>query len=95
MDKGLYGWVLAVIILLLVTGGMSMGHGYFNIGMGFGFALMFLFWIAVIWLVFELVRDKPARDSKDSLGSLGILKERYAKGEITKKQFDQMKKEIV
>ena len=95
MDKGLYGWVLAVIILLLVTGGMSMGHGYFNIGMGFGFALMFLFWTAVIWLVFELVRDKPVRDSKDFLGSLGILKERYAKGEITKKQFDQMKKEIV
>lgn len=88
MDKESYGWILVVIILLLIAGGMSMGHGYLNIGMSLGFVLMSLFWIAVIWLVFELVKSKPAGDS------VGMLKERYAKGEITKKQFNQMKKEI-
>lgn len=35
------------------------------------------------------------RDRRDSETALEILKKRYAKGEITKEEFDQMKKNIL
>ena len=35
------------------------------------------------------------RESRDSETGLEILKKRYAKGEITKGEFDQMKKDIL
>ncbi len=38
--------------------------------------------------------DRHHRESTDSETPLEILKKRYAKGEITKEEFDQMKKDI-
>ncbi|MEK6942847.1 MAG: SHOCT domain-containing protein [Nanoarchaeota archaeon] len=89
MNNESYGWALVIIILLLVSGGMMMGRGYMGIGMGFGFVLMALFWLAVIWLIFGLASSKS-----DKKKPIEILEERYVKGEIQKKQFEQMKKKI-
>lgn len=89
MEKESYGWVMIMVILLLIGSSMMMGHGYLQIGMGFGFVLMVLFWVAVIWLIFSLVNEKS--EGKDSIE---ILRKRYARGEISKKQFDKMKKEL-
>ena len=60
---------------------------------------MILFWILIIVVGILLVR-KLWRESPDkqvptvSKTALDILKERYAKGEISKEEFEQIKKDI-
>ena len=87
MEKESYSWILITIIILLLGSSMLMGRVHMGFGMVFGFVLMLLFWLAVIWLIFELIgREHTKRDP------LEILESRYAKGEISKKHFEQMKK---
>ena len=93
-DKTKLAWIfIAVIILLLLFGGFGMGgYGTMGFGMGFGFVFMLLFWGLIIWLIVTLIN--ASQSNKDVPDSLTILKKRYAKGEITKKQFEEMKKEL-
>ncbi len=69
-------------------------YGY---GMGFfGWILMVLFLGAIIWLVVWLVNKiKSSENYNGRKTPLDILKERFAKGEITKKEYGEMKKEIM
>ncbi len=94
-DKNALLWILigAVILLFLFAGFGMGGYGVMGFGMGFGFLFMLLFLVAVIWLVVTLI-NSTQYNKKDSSDSLAILKNRFAKGEITKKQFEEMKKEI-
>jgi putative membrane protein len=75
-----------------------------------GIALMAVFWIAIVVGVVLLVRwlmaggthmggmhmgmGGPMGPSAGTKSALDIAMERYAKGEITKEQFDQMKKDL-
>jgi putative membrane protein len=66
-----------------------------------GGSMMFwnpLFWIlvviAVVLLIVWLVKQRTAVQSRGEESALDILKKRYAKGEITKEDFEQMKKDI-
>ncbi len=43
----------------------------------------------IIWLIYKLTKKR-----KESETPINILQKRYAKGEISKKQFDEMKKEL-
>jgi putative membrane protein len=71
-------------------------------GMGFGGGLvMVLFWIVLIvgavWLVrsFFPTGQQPSASSTRSEPSAGeILKQRYVRGEITKEQFEQMRRDL-
>jgi putative membrane protein len=61
----------------------------------FGPLLMIGFWALVIWGIVSFMNSfsqTPTKGSHDS--AKNILKERYAKGEITKEQFESMKKDI-
>jgi len=73
-------------------------------GSGFDIAgtiISVLFWIAVFFLIVTLFRsfgNHYHEEDNDETGNedtaLQILRERYAKGEITKRQFQDMKKDL-
>ena len=78
-----------------------MMYNYFDQMFGWGFGggiMMIVVWVAVVlfvvWLVKEL-RSESRKDSDQSKTALDILKERYAKGEINRQEFEEKKKDLV
>lgn len=76
-----------------------MGNYYgdmFGWGLGGGI-MMLLFWAAaiifIVWVVKEIGGKNHERTNSNS--ALDILKERYAKGEINKEEFEAKKKDIL
>jgi len=69
------------------------GWGMMNwIGGGF---MMIAFWALLIILIVWIVREMKGNSShKSSSDALDILKERYAKGEISKEEFEAKKKNL-
>jgi len=68
---------------------------------GTGFMWMgWIFWLAILiiaaWLIYRIVTDGRLRRGEGSSFEtpLDIVKKRYARGEITKEQFEQMKKDL-
>ncbi len=103
-------WSLNTVLLspaFAQVGGYRNGHmGRWMMGdwgMGwFGMIFMLLFWVAVIAGIVFLIRwllQSTGGRNRSNLGkssqAMDILKERYAKGEISKDEFESMKKEIL
>lgn len=67
-------------------------------GGAFGGLMMVVFWVAValfiVWVVREVVGSKNQKNYQKH-SALDILKERYAKGEIGREEFESKKKDIV
>ncbi len=72
-------------------------------GMGFGvlgFVLMIAFWIAIvaaaIWLLSHLfpASATPRAQGNAPEAALDILKQRYARGELTQEAFGAMRRDI-
>lgn len=89
-NRNVWIWVALAVVMLLFFGGFGMGGYGMMGGMGFGFLFMILFWGVLIWLVIALVT--AARSSKKGDDALTMLKRRYASGELSKKQYEEMKK---
>jgi putative membrane protein len=78
--------------------GNAGGLGY-GLGFGFGWLVMLVFWGLIIWAIIALVRSATnnnvdRKDQHKTDTALEILKERYAKGEITKEDFERIKKDL-
>ncbi|MCF8105842.1 MAG: SHOCT domain-containing protein [Desulfohalobiaceae bacterium] len=82
-------------------GSPGYGHGYWD---GWGHMMPFggmFFWIAILIAIIILVTvlarksgkagDRPAPNQESPLD---ILKKRYARGELTKEEFERMKREV-
>jgi len=71
-------------------GGYSMMGGYWWIGG----IIHVVIWIAVIWLIVWAVKRFTRKQSsfqESNDAALKIARERFAKGEISKEQFDEIK----
>ena len=66
--------------------------------MGFGgmFIMMLIALVLIIAVIYAITRATQGRSNSEFLREtpLEILKKRYAKGELTREQFEQMKKEL-
>ncbi len=65
--------------------------------MGLGLLWMVLFWGGIIFLIAWAIRHWGGQQHSIHEGgssALDIAKQRYARGEITKDQFEQIKKDI-
>ena len=104
------GVIVAILIIVpliigLVGGWQSYGYGMMGLGMmgGFGWGwfmpiIMIVFWGLVIWGIVALVRGVSAGSTGPSAqtdSALEILKRRYARGEITKQEYEERKKDLV
>lgn len=98
------GWMP---MMQTMTRGMSNNNSMMNFGLFgfFGWIFMLLWWVLIIagvvalvkWLMGQYRGDYHNREKSAStadVSSLGILKERYAKGEINKEEFERMKKDL-
>ncbi len=70
---------------------MMNGFGGYGFGMGFGSLFMVLFWAGIMYILYSLLK-RSKEDLSESPEE--ILKKRYAKGEIAKKEFEDMKQEL-
>lgn len=74
-----------------------MGYGWGGFGL-LGLIFPLIFWTLVIFLLVGLFRSRrgwhnwPEENGGDS--AIRILKERYAKGEIDKKEYEEKKKDL-
>src|SRR3989344_4636252 len=74
-----------------------MGFGFTPLG-AFGWIFMILWWVlivvAIVALVRWLMRQSSDTERKGEKTALEILKQRYAKGEIDKQEFEEKKNDI-
>ena len=78
-----------------------MNFGFTPFG-GFGWIFMILFWGFVTWMIVSMIRGNfggghmggHSHGNAHEKSPLDILKERYAKGEIDKSEFEEKKKDL-
>jgi putative membrane protein len=80
-----------------LTNNNMMNFGFGTMG-GFGFIFMILWWVLIIAGIVALIKWFTSQSSSTGgsheKSSLDILKERYAKGEINKQEFEDKKKDL-
>ena len=77
-----------------------MPHAYYAYGPWPMLVIGVLFWGSVVALIVYAIHRLTSHGGTDSTASLrrtpmDYLKERYAKGEITREQFDQMRRDLL
>ncbi len=66
---------------------------HWEYGMGFGMGWIWIVFLVIITVLALNLLGRQGKNS-DTKSALDILKERYAKGEIDKEEFDQKRKDL-
>tara|TARA_R110002050_G_scaffold85091_1_gene181541 strand:+ start:6425 stop:6658 length:234 start_codon:yes stop_codon:yes gene_type:complete len=70
------------------------GHGW-GMGMGWWWVIGLIIVIAVVWMVVKgMSQNNRPGNQPESKSALDYLKERYARGEINKQEFEERKRDI-
>lgn len=64
-------------------------------GMWFGWIFWIVILAVIIWVVIQFTNRKNNIGQSSGESPLDILKKRYANGEISKDEFDRMKKDLM
>ncbi len=76
-----------------------MNWGNYGMGWGFGFGwfFMILFWVLVIFgvvYIIKMISEGRGKGHNREESALDILEKRYAKGEISKEEFEKIKSDL-
>ncbi len=63
-------------------------------GMGYGWFFWIIIVVIAIWGILQFTNRNQPYNNQTAETPLDILKKRYAKGEITKEQFEEMKRNL-
>lgn len=78
--------------------GLYNNYGGWGVGsmMGWigGGIMMIVFWVFLISIIIWIVREARGTHVHHGSEAVNILKERYAKGEISKEEFNEKKKDL-
>ena len=67
-----------------------MPYGYHPMMMGYGWISQLIILGLFAFIVYWMIRNSGSRET-----ALDILKKRYASGEISKKEFERLKSEVI
>ncbi|MBI5574939.1 MAG: SHOCT domain-containing protein [Deltaproteobacteria bacterium] len=76
-----------------------MGNGMMGGGMGFWMVIAAIFWLilavgVVLLAVWALQRFRAGSGQRTEESALDILKKRYARGEISREEYEEKKRDI-
>ncbi len=66
----------------------------FGWGMGFGWFFMLLFWALVILGIIAIVKWLSGSNGERQKTALDILQERYARGDISREEYEEKKRDL-
>jgi putative membrane protein len=74
-----------------------MNWGNYGWGMGFGWIFMIVFWVLVLLGMYFIVKTviTGGKGAVHGEAPIDTLKKRYARGEITKEEFERMKDDLM
>jgi len=98
-------FLLVALGLSALTGGMMGGHMFgpgldgtggwmWGLGMGLGGLVMLLFWGVLIVGIVLAMRHAGGGPAHHGTTALDVLKRRYAAGEITREQYEQIRRDL-